>query len=182
LVLAGGGLPEGVTFTQPVEMIDLLPTLCDLADAPVQHTHFGRSLVPALHDPSVRHREFACAEGGFRVTDADLLERAGWIYAPKAQLQHDQPELVGTAMVLRTPDHTYVHRRYEDDELYDRRADPAETRNLLGDLTDGSELAERATRLRAQLLGWLADTSDVIPWQADPRLPDIEHGWRAQPD
>ena len=28
------------------------------------------------------------------------------------------------------------------------------------------------------LLRWLADTSDVIPWNADPRFPEIPHGWR----
>jgi arylsulfatase A-like enzyme len=174
LVLAGAGLPEGVTFDQPVEMVDLLATLCELAEAPVAHTHFGRSLLPALHDPATMHRPFACAEGGFRVTDVDLLESAGWIYAPKAQLQHDRPELVGTAMVLRTPDHTYVHRRYEGDELYDRRADPAEEHNVI----DRSDTGDIAASLRGQLLGWLADTSDVIPWQADPRGPEIPHGWR----
>jgi arylsulfatase A-like enzyme len=174
LVLAGGGLPEGLTFDQPVEMVDLLATLCELAEAPVGHTHFGTSLLPALRHPDVVHRGFACAEGGFRVTDVDLLETAGWIYAPKAQLQHDRPELVGTAMVLRTPAHAYVHRRYEGDELYDRHADPAEQRNII----DRPELAELASSLREQLFGWLADTSDVIGWQADPRSPEIPHGWR----
>jgi arylsulfatase A-like enzyme len=174
LVLAGAGLPEGVTVDQPVEMVDLLATLCELAEAPVAHTHFGRSLLPVLRDAERLHRPFACAEGGFRVTDVELFESAGWIYAPKAQLQHDRPELVGTAMVLRTPDHTYVHRRYEGDELYDRRADPAEEDNVI----DRPDSGDIAASLRGQLLGWLADTSDVTPWQADPRGPEIPHGWR----
>jgi arylsulfatase A-like enzyme len=174
LVLAGGGLPEGITFDQPVELVDLLPTLCELAEAPVAHTHFGRSLLPALADPTVEHRPFACAEGGFRTSDAELLETAGWIYAAKADLQRARPDLVGTAMVLRTPTHAYVHRRYEGDELYDRVADPDETTNLI----DRPDLADLATDLRDRLLGWLADTSDVIPWTPDPRFPDIPHGYR----
>ena len=174
LVLAGGGLPEGVVFDQPVEMIDLLPTLCELAEAPVAHTHFGRSLLPALGDPDARHRTFACVEGGFRISDVALFERAGWIYQPKSDLQRSRPELVGTAMVLRTEIHTYVHRRYEGDELYDRIADPAETTNLI----DRPELVATAGELRDLLLGWLADTSDVIPWQPDPRFPEVPQGWR----
>jgi len=174
LILAGGGLPEGVALDQPVELVDLLPTLCELAEAPVAHTHFGRSLLPVLGDPAVEHRPFACAEGGFRVSDRELLETAGWIYQPKADLQRQRPELVGTAMVLRTSTHSYVHRRHEGDELYDRVADPAETTNLI----DRPELADLAASLRSDLFGWLADTTDVIPWDPDPRFPDIPHGWR----
>jgi arylsulfatase A-like enzyme len=173
-ILAGKGIPDGVEFDQPVEMVDLLPTLSDLAETRVRHTHFGRSLLPALTDKEVLHRDIACAEGGFRISDRDLLETAGWIYKTKSDLQHERPELVGTAMALRTKSHTYVHRRYEKDELYDRAADPAETTNLIEE--PGS--ADLASALRERTLGWLADSSDVIPWEPDPRNPEIPHGWR----
>jgi hypothetical protein len=108
------------------------------------------------------------------VSDVALFEGGGWIYQPKTDLQHSRPELVGTAMVLRTGTHTYVDRRYESDELYDRIADPSETTNVI----DRPELAATLGALREQLLGWLADTSDVIPWKPDPRFPEIPHGWR----
>ena len=174
LVLAGAGLPEGVVLDQPVEMIDLFATLLELAEAEVRHTHFGRSLLPVVEDPSVEHRAFACADGGFRTSDAHLLETAGWIYEKKARLQRERPELVGLASVLRTPTLTYVYRRYESDELYDRVGDPAETTNLV----DEPEHADRARELRDLLLDWQMETADVIPWDADPRFPDIPHGWR----
>jgi hypothetical protein len=32
--------------------------------------------------------------------------------------------------------------------------------------------------LRARLLDWLAETSDVIPWKPDPRFPELVHGYR----
>jgi hypothetical protein len=127
-----------------------------------------------IADPSETHREFACSEGGFRVSDDHLLERAGFIYEAKARLQREQPELVGTALSLRTPTHTYVHRRYESDEFYDRLADPDEKRNLIG-RTDDLDVQQELLGL---LLGWLADTSDVIPWESDPRRPEIVHGPR----
>ncbi|MGB0112910.1 MAG: sulfatase-like hydrolase/transferase [Ilumatobacteraceae bacterium] len=174
LILAGGGLPEGVVVDQPVELVDLLPTFCDLAETVPQHTHFGRSLLPVIDDPTTPHREFACAEGGFRVSDVGLLERAGGIYEPKSRLQHERPDLVGTAMVLRTSTHTYVHRRYESDEFYDRIADPNEITNAIGRSTD----LELQQDLLLKLLGWLADTSDVIPWTPNPRRPKIVHGFR----
>ena len=177
LILAGAGLPEGIVIDRPVELIDLLPTLCDLAGTEPEHTHFGRSLLPVIDDPTLTHRDFACSEGGFRVTDVDLLEWAKWIYEPKARLQHERPDLVGTAMAVRTPTHTYIHRRYESDEYYDRVADPQETVNLIGREDD----LDLQHRLLTELLGWLADTSDVIPWEKHPRRPEIPHGERGRP-
>ena len=174
LVMAGAGLPAGSVVDRPVELIDLLPTVCELADAELDHTHFGRSLLPVISDPTVTHRDFACSEGGFRVSDQHLFETAGFIYEPKSRLQRQQPELVGTALALRTPTHTYVHRRCESDEFYDRLADPNETTNLIG-RNDDLDLQRELLEL---LLGWLADTSDVIPWQSNPRRPEITHGPR----
>ena len=174
LILAGAGLPEGIVVDRPVELIDLLPTLCELAETKPQHTHFGRSLLPVINDPSEPHRDFTCSEGGFRTTDESLFEGGKGIYEPKSRLQRERPDLVGTAIVLRTPTHTYVHRRYESDEYYDRIADPEETTNLIGRIDD----LDRQQELREQLFGWLADTSDVIPWEGNPRRPEIVHGYR----
>jgi len=174
LIMAGCNLPTGRVVDRPVELVDVLPTVCELAGLEPEHTHFGRSLLPAIADPTVEHREFACSEGGFRASDDHLLETAGFIYEAKARLQREQPELVGTAMALRTPTHTYVHRRYESDEFYDRVADPNETRNLIGRADD----LELQSELLVLLLGWLADSSDVIPWAANPRRPEIVHGPR----
>ena len=78
------------------------------------------------------------------------METAGSIYEAKSRLQREQPELVGTALALRTPTHTYVHRRYESDEFYDRLVDPNETTNLIGrtdDLELQRELLDAAARL-----------------------------------
>jgi arylsulfatase A-like enzyme len=175
LIMAGPGIPGGVVVDRPVELIDLLPTYCDLARTEPTHTHFGRSLLPVMGDPTLPHRDYACSEGGFRVSDEPLFERVTrGIYEPKSRLQHERPELVGTAMALRTPTHTYVHRRYESDEFYDRVADPAETANVIG----RSEDLDLQRQLLAQLLGWLADTSDVVPWTANPRRPEITQGFR----
>ena len=175
LIMAGADLPTGRVVERPVELVDVLPTVCELAGTEAAHTQFGRSLLPAIADPDETHRDFACSEGGFRVSDQHLFETAGFIYEAKARLQREQPALVGTAMSLRTPTHTYVHRRHESDEYYDRIADPQETHNLIG-RTDDLELQQQLLGL---LLGWLADTSDVIPWEANPRRPEIAHGPRS---
>jgi hypothetical protein len=75
---------------------------------------------------------------------------------------------LGKAVSVRTRQWTYIYRRRESDELYDRLADPRETVNLIGD----AKHSEIERQLRNKILEWLVDTSDVIPWEEDPRFPD----------
>lgn len=170
LIIAGPGVQSGATANSFTEMVDILPTILELADIPAQHTHFGKSLVPLLADPMATHRARAFSEGGFAISELDLLEQASGHYAKKAQLQHEQPEVVGKAVSMRTEDFTYVYRLYEADELYDRSADPNETNNIAAD-----HEALVAT-FKADVLEWLFSTADVIPWAADPRFPKIPQG------
>ena len=188
LIMTMPGQAEGAVCGAHVEMIDLLPTLLELAETEAKHTHFGRSLVPLLGDASLSHRDAVFCEGGFRPSDVDLFEGAlKGRYGPKTGLQRTNPEMVGLAQCVRTDRWSYVHRRFEGDELYDRIADPYETTNVLSPeaapivfATDGlsAEVAAAADELRARLLGWLSDTSDVIPWERHPRTPPIPHGYR----
>lgn len=174
LIVSVPGQPEGRVVASPVEAIDVLATVVELAEIEVAHTHFGRSLVPLLEDPSAAVRDMAFCEGGFRTSDEHLLETSDGPYEPKGRLQHDRPELVGLAMCVRTSAWSYVWRADERDELYDRAADPAETTNVIDDPTHAEVHAE----LRATLLEHLATTSDVITWTPDPRFPRTPQGWR----
>jgi hypothetical protein len=174
LIVAVPGARSGQVASSFVETVDLLPTLLELAGTRAQHTHFGRSFLPLLHDPRAAHRDAAFAEGGFHVRDVDLFEASlQGFYRNKTSLQRERPELLGKAIVMRTERHICVHRLFEGDELYDRAADPHEARNLLGE--EGAEGLAREYRDR--ILEWLLATSDVIPWEPDPRFPKIPHGW-----
>jgi arylsulfatase A-like enzyme len=167
LVIAGPGVAEGAVAGGLVEMLDLPATLCELAGVEVGHPQFGRSLVPVLEDPSRPHRDAAFSEGGFRIDEASQNEMPDHFpYLLKGELQQERPDLVGRATAIRTADWTYVHRLYEDDELYDRRADPHETTNLAAD----PSLAATCAGLRDRILDWLLATSDVIPPERDPRM------------
>lgn len=174
LVIAGPGVREDGVCDAGVELLDVLPTLLERAEVDAGHTHFGKSLVPLLEDPSASHRSHVFSEGGFHPVDVDLFERAGWLYQAKSDIQHERPELVGKAHAVRSPTHTYVYRQCEADELYDRVADPDEVVNVI----DDPESAPAVDELRSVLLDWLVATSDVIDWEPDPRFPDIPHGWR----
>jgi arylsulfatase A-like enzyme len=167
LVIAGPGVREGVVHDGFVEMIDLLPTWCELADAAPAHVHFGRSLVPVLEGRATAHRDAAFSEGGFRLDEEHQNELAAeYPYDVKTSLLHERPELVGRAVAVRTADWTYVYRSLEPDELYDAVRDPGEHRNLARDPAH----ADVVRALRDRVLYWLVETSDVIPLARDPRM------------
>ena len=167
LVLAGPGIQEGDAHDGFVEMIDLLPTVCELAEAEVGHVHFGRSFTSALNGRAQDHRDAAFSEGGFRADEEAQNELlAGYPYDVKTTLLHEQPELVGRAVAIRTDAWTYVYRTREDDELYDRKSDPGETTNIARE----PHVAKITRELRDRMLSWLVETSDVVPLTRDPRM------------
>lgn len=170
LVMAGPGIAEGRAVNAMVELIDIVPTLYDLAGFEPDYTHFGRSLVPVLLDPDVGHREYAFTEGGFLVEEHGQLENPGFPYDLKGKAQHERPETVGKAVAIRSTEWTYVWRLYEPPELYDRRADPQELHNLAGQ----PEHAELEATLSAELLRWMVATADVMPWDDNPRFPQVD--------
>ena len=166
LIVAAPGGREGNIASAFVELVDLLPTVCELADIEVQHTHFGKSFSELLRDGQAPHRDAAFSEGGFLTSEEPLFERAGFPYDLKAAIQHDEPISVGKVATIRTEDWTFCRRLYEADELYDRREDPRELANLAG----RPEHAETERQLRDRILDWLLGTADVFPWQEDGRF------------
>jgi hypothetical protein len=90
--------------------------------------------------------------------------------AHQSVLQHEDPTLVGRAIVTRTERWTYIYRLYERAELYDRICDLRETTNLEG----RPDLAEVEREMRERIFAWSVETSDVIPWKTDPRVPGFE--------
>ena len=164
-IMSGPGIRIGAVSDALVEMVDLMPTLSELCGLDLAHTQFGKSLAGVLSDPSVKHKDAVFSEGGFTAQEEHLLERAGFPYDLKAAIQHEAPVYAGKATAMRTADWTYIHRLYEQDELYDRRADPHELANLSG----RADLAEIECGLKARMTDWLLETADVIPWVADKR-------------
>jgi arylsulfatase A-like enzyme len=170
LIISGGGLPGGQVCDAMVELIDVLPTVLELAGIQAPHRHFGRSLVPLLHDPGAGHRQYAFTEGGFTIEEEPQLEHAAFPYDLKAALQHEQPQLVGKAIAVRDREWTYVWRLYESAELYHRASDPHERANLAGQ----GGYAHVEQRMNQAMLRWLAGTGDVIPYEEDPRFPPVD--------
>lgn len=172
------GASAGHVVSEPIELIDLLPTVMDLAALPLRHTQFGRSLVPQLRGAPGDSSRAVFAEGGCSAREPHCLEGRELasmppLYVPKGRLQQTQPAALSRAVMIRTQTHKLIHRPDGDSELYDLAADPRELRNRYGD----AACAGIQQSLERRLLDWLVQTSDVTPFREDPRgFPDtLEH-------
>jgi arylsulfatase A-like enzyme len=165
LIVHVPGAPEGAVTSSLVELVDVAPTLCELAEVEPPAHQFGRSLVPLVHDAGSAHRVAAFSEGGLAPADAAASPPQPFPYDLKHGLEADVPTTAGKVVALRTADWTYVHRVCEPPELYDRRTDPAETTNLAADPAHAATLSD----LRDRVLTWLVETADVIG-PTDPRF------------
>ena len=87
------------------------------------------------------------------------------LYTPKVVQQKEHPESVCRTAMIRTLTHKLVLRTGGDNELYDLARDPGETRNVYRD----PAYEGIARDLRDRLLLWYVETSDVTPWNDDPR-------------
>ena len=106
LIVQGAGVPEGRVVTTPVRLMDVAPTLVELARLEPLANAQGQSLTPLF-------------SGGAHDWPAAYVETL----AP--QLNHGWSPLLG----LRTAQYKYI--RAPRSELYDVRADPAELRDLI---------------------------------------------------
>ena len=116
--------PEGSKdISKNVSLVDLFPTLCDIADIPIPEGLDGHSLVPLMEGKS-----------------------EGWANEVYAELYH---ELNGPSAMVKQDNLKYF--RFEGkgwpDQLFDSAADPEENRNLIDDPAYGNE----KKRLRAKL-------------------------------
>jgi arylsulfatase A-like enzyme len=138
-----GHLPAGRVLGGPVSAVDIMPTLLDLADAPIPATVQGASLLPLISggERAGRRRAFAVA-GDY----ASTVITRDWhlIYHPETDEAAE-----------------YV-------ELYRPGSDPAELANLAAGPLAG-EVREVRDSLRARLLDWFLATGDVLSRALDPR-------------
>jgi len=124
LVIAGPGLAKGESTEEPVELLDLYPTLADLCGLAPPDGLEGASLRPLLTDPAV----------------------AEWDKPAVTQVWHD-PKAWGYS--IRTDRWRYTEWREGEAgrELYDHRSDPEEIHNLADDPGHADTVAELSKQL-----------------------------------
>jgi len=103
------GAAKGATCDALVELVDFLPTVCELTGVPAPTDLPGKSLVPLLRDPT-----------------ASLGREAAFTFLPIGEK--------GLASSVRTLRYRYTEWRHEngslEHELYDLEVDPWEQNNL----------------------------------------------------
>ena len=112
-LVAGPGVPSGRVVTQAVELIDVVPTLLDLAGMPAHPEAEGSSWRGLIEGDEAAGKAYAYTEAGYRSTPQRALRWGRWklIHVPDPE---DQAIMQGSPF-----------------ELYDLEADPGETRNLI---------------------------------------------------
>ena len=103
IVVAPGTTIPGSRSAQPVSLMDIYPTLAELAGLPVPSHVEGRSLLPLLKDPDAERVSAAVTTSGFR--------------------NHS----------VRGERYRYTRYSDRSEELYDLATDPHEWNNLIGE-------------------------------------------------
>ena len=132
LIFAGAGIPEGQQRDALTGLIDIFPTLCDVADVEIPDTVEGCSLVPVFDDEEESVREY------FHFAYRHLM---------RGVRDEEGLKLIETA----TDDARFT-------QLFDLAEDPLET----VDLSTADEHAEGLTSLREALQGgWCDEYGDT---------------------
>lgn len=156
------------------ELVDFYATAMSFAGVRPAHTQFGKDLREVLADRKQPNRSYVCCEGGRTSGEihCDEFHDAAHKnmnlynpYWPRISAQTD-PAAHGKGTMLRTERYKYVMRLYEKDELYDLSADPEEHCNRV----DDPELSSVLAQMRYQLMTWLSETADIVPFDFDSRM------------
>jgi arylsulfatase A-like enzyme len=132
-ILRGPGVPAGRTVHGQVSNVDFAPTLLDVARAQAGRIQDGASLIPTARDPRRRPNTAIEIEAPAPLFEGHIPQN-GW----------DRPY-----KGVRTDRYTYVvYKETGEQELYDRRTDPAELRNVAAD----PAYAQIKARLAAELV------------------------------
>lgn len=116
LIVSAPGRKSGRASTF-AELVDIYPTVCDLLGLPIPKDIAGRSLVPALNDPTAVVREIAYSGGGGQ----RALRNKRWAYMN--------------------------YGKNGGEELYDMRNDPGQFTNLAKDAGFAEVLQDFRKRL-----------------------------------
>lgn len=126
LVVAGAGIPQGVTVQTPVAHVDLIRTFLEWGGAKTHNRLRGHSLTPLMHGQTGDH--------------------PGWAYTES----HSEGNCTGSFQI-RKGDWKYIHFTYYDDLLFNVADDPGELRNRIDAPAAQDALKELQTILATQV-------------------------------
>ncbi len=129
LIMRGPGVPAGLSCGALLYLLDLYPTLLELADVPVPDSTAGHSLTALLREVTYMHRKqiFSAYQGVFGHPQGAPYQRS---------IKDERNKLIQTVVDGKV---TW--------QLFDLQADPYERNNLVGE----PEFASVVSRLRRSL-------------------------------
>ncbi len=110
MLMRGPGVPAGVNLARTASIVDIAPTIVDLSGVEPGRTMDGASLYGMLAQPSVSDRQTRLIQGGNITNDAS---DSVWDYRG-----------------IRDKRYTFIRFKSGFIELYDRKFDPYQLRNL----------------------------------------------------
>lgn len=114
-------LGQGIADSRLVSLLDIFPTICDLANVPVPIDLNGRSLIAKDEKANEQARDFVACE-----------------------------YLSSRGIMIRSPQFKYIaHWKEPIELLFDMESDPQETKNLAGDPTYSGALVRHRLFLRS---------------------------------
>ena len=167
LIRQPGGLGAGTVNETLVSHIDLLPTLLELSGLEVPPILDGQSLVPVLQGRGTDRAKSVVLE--WNRADADA-HGSGAFFPIRC---------------LVAGDYKLAINLFDTDEFYDRRSDPHEMQNRIGD----ESLASVRDALHDHLLLWMNQHRDPFrgpvwanrPWRHSPHPLDYDAGQVVRP-
>jgi choline-sulfatase len=163
------GGAAGHVVHEMVELYDIMATFLELGRVQAKHTFFARSLVPQLKGAKGDPNRAAYTESGYDTFEPQAFEPplpgTPGLYSAKHDIQNQQPQTVTRAASVATPDYKFIARPGGQSELYDRRKDPLETRNLI----DSKSHANVKAAMQVRLMNRYISTTGVPPMDRDSR-------------
>ena len=179
LIIQGNGISKGARYKEQVSVIDLAPTILELAGISKPKQMYGKSITNIFKDQSVKGRKYVFTERNWHDTDAhirairserykliingypdlpfpitgDYFKSATWYDLLKAQKSN----------TLNNYQHAiFQYPRYQV-EFYDLEKDPYEVKNLVDEVNntnDKNGYLEIALDLNNRLREWGKETKD----------------------
>jgi N-sulfoglucosamine sulfohydrolase len=179
---------SGASSSSLVSVIDIAPTLMDIAGLKSPPTFQGVSFAPVFRDPATVTRRHAFSEHNWHDYEAHgrAVRSDGWLYIRNARPQYAWQ---GPADSVRSPSHSSLKTARDAnhltppqadvflaprpaEELYFTRSDPDQLRNLAAD-PDSASIRSRLANLLDQ---WIEETGDAVPQRLAPDTFDRETG------
>lgn len=175
LLIAGPGIEGKSVSSSLVSMIDIGPTILDLAKVPIPEQFQGVSLIPVLKDPSASVRDYIFGEHNWHIYPANerMVRYKNWVYIRNYRFK--EQNLCGESSdqfpagkelwdaeakgVLRPEQRDVFLKPRPYEELYDVEKDPLQFNNM----ARSPELAPVLNELRKVMDAWREETGDTVP-------------------